>query len=96
MLKKYSVEYSLQFRKHAQTERHIFYTDDPLTCEAFLQELLERGMTIHLIRHDGAEIARPDFDRMVKVAASAIAARLICTSLNIKAEEEHHRFGFAS
>lgn len=36
------------------------------------------------------------FDRMVKVAAAGIASRLICTSLNIKSEEERYRFGFAA
>jgi hypothetical protein len=96
MLKKYSIEYSLRFRKHSPPEHHIFYTDDPTTAETFLQELLEKGMGIHAIRHDGADLPRVDFDRMVKIAASAVASRLICDSLHIKADEERHRFGFAA
>ena len=32
----------------------------------------------------------------VEVAAAEVASRLICTSLNIKAEEERYRFGFAA
>jgi uncharacterized protein YabE (DUF348 family) len=96
MLKKYTIEYSLQFRKHATAERHTFYTDDPLVCESFLQQLLERGMGIHVIRHDGVELAQADFDRMVKVAASTIAGRLVATSLNLKNDEVNHRFGFTA
>jgi hypothetical protein len=96
MLKKYSIEYSLQFRKHNPPEHHVFYTDDPVTWEGFVQELLEKGMGIHAIRHDGAELPAVDFDRIVRVAAAAIASRLICTSLHIKPEEERHRFGFAA
>jgi hypothetical protein len=96
MLKKYSIEYSLQIRKHHPPEHHVFYTDDPLTCESFLQDLLERGMGIHSIRHDSAELPRAEFDRMIKVAAAAVASRLICTSLHIKPDEERHRFGYAA
>lgn len=95
MLKKYSVEYSLQFRKHSPPEHHFYYTDDPVACEDFVQELLENGMGIHAIKHDGGDLPRVDFDRIVKVAASEIASRRICTSLNIKPEEERYRFGFA-
>lgn len=96
MLKKYSIEYSLQFRKHSPPEHHFHYTDDPVSCEEFVQELLEKGMGIHAIKHDGADLPRVDFDRIVKVAAAEIAARRICTSLNIKPDEERYRFGFAS
>ena len=96
MLKKYSIEYSLRFRQHSPPQHHIFYTDDPLTCEGFVQELLEGGMGIHVIRHDGAELQRAEFDRIVKVAASAAAAKLICETQHIKPEEEHYRFGFAA
>ncbi|HEY0945825.1 MAG TPA: hypothetical protein VGD81_11180 [Opitutaceae bacterium] len=95
MLKKYSVEYSLQFRKHSPPEHHFYYTDDPVACEDFVQELLEKGMGIHAIKHDGIDLPRVDFDRIVKVAASEGASRRICTSLNIKPEEERYRFGFA-
>jgi hypothetical protein len=96
MLKKYSVEYSLQFRKHSPPEHHFYYTDDPLACEEFVQELLELGMGIHAVRHDGADLPPNEFDRVVKVAAAAIASRRICASLNIKPEEERYRFGFAA
>ncbi len=96
MLKKYTVEYSLQFRKHHPPERHQYYTDDPVACEEFIQELLQRGMGLHAIRRDGADLPRPDFDRLVKVAAAALASRLICTSLHLKPEEERHRFGFTA
>lgn len=96
MLTKYSIEYSLCFRRHSPPEHHHFYTDDPIACEEFIQDLLERGMGIHAIKHEGVDLPPHDFDRMVKVAASGLAARHICTSLHIKPEEERHRFGFSS
>ena len=96
MLKKYSVEYSLQLRKHSPPEHHTFYTDDPLTCEAYVQELLDHGMGIHAIFHDGVALPAHEFDRIVKVAANALASQRICASLNIKPEEERFRFGFAA
>lgn len=96
MLSKYAVEYSVAFRRHSPPQHHIYYTDDPVACEEFVQELLERGMGIHAIRHEGADLPRPEFDRIVKVAASALAAKHVCTSLHIKPEEERHRFGFSA
>lgn len=96
MLKNYTIEYSLQFRKHSPPERHQYFTDDPVACEEFVEELLERGMGLHSIKHDGVELAKPEFDRIVKIAASEAASKLICRSLNIKTEEERFRFGFAA
>ncbi len=96
MLKKYSVEYSVRLQRHLLPEHHFYNTDDPVACEVFVQDLLEQGMGIHAIRHEGADLPRPDFDRIVKLAASGIASSRICTSLNIKPEEEHFRFGFAA
>jgi hypothetical protein len=95
MLKKYSVEYSLQFRKHSPPEHHFYYTDDPIACEDFVRELLENGMGIHAIKHDGTDLPQVDFDRIIKVAAAGIASSRICRSLHIKPEEERYRFGFA-
>jgi hypothetical protein len=96
MLKNYTVEYSLAFRKHSPPEHHSFYTDDPLACEGFVQQLLEKRMGIHAIRRDGVELPRNEFDRIVKVAASAVAAEAICASLNLTPEEERYRFGFSA
>lgn len=96
MLKKYCVEYSFRLQKHSSPARYEYFTDDPVACEEFVENLLEHGMGIHTIRHDGGELPKNEFDRIVKVAASAVASKLICTSLNIKPEEEHYRFGFAA
>ncbi len=96
MNNKYSVEYSLHFRKHSPSEHQVYFTDDPVACEEFLQSLLEKGMGLHAIRHDGVDLPKTEFDRMVKLAAAEVASRLICTSLHIKPEEERYRFGFAA
>ena len=94
MLPKYTVEYHLKLRKHDHVSH--YGTDDPLACEEFLVDLLERGAKIVAIKHDGLDLSQHDFDKMVKTAACIMAAKRICTSLGIDAEEEKYRFGLAA
>ena len=94
MIPKYTIEYSTPFRRHAQPSHHS--TDDPVACEEFVEELLERGFRIQSIRHEGLELAKPEFDRVIKTAAGMLASKHICASLNIKPDEERFRFGFTA
>jgi hypothetical protein len=94
MIPKYTVEYAATFRKHAQPGHYS--TDDPVTCEEFIEELLDRGFAIHAIKHEGVELQKPEFDKLVRDAANVLASRKICASLGIKPEEERFRFGFAA
>ena len=94
MIPKYTVEYSPRFRGHARTNH--FSTDDPVSCEQFLEELLERGYSILGILHEGVALSAHEFDRMVKNAAAMLASKRVCVSLGIKPEEERFRFGFAA
>ena len=94
MIPKYIIEYTAQFKKHAQPNHHS--TDDPVACEEFVEELLERGFAIRAIKHEGLELPKNEFDRMVKTAAGMLASKRICASLGIKAEEEKYRFGFTA
>jgi hypothetical protein len=94
MMPRYTVEYATQFKKHSQGQHYA--SDDPVACEEFLAELLERGFQIKTIRHEGLEVSKQDFDKMIKTAAGMLAARSICASLGISTEEEHHRFGFTA
>lgn len=94
MIPKYTIEYSTQFRKHAQPSHYS--TDDPVACEEFVEELLERGFSIRAIKHDGLDLSQHDFDRLVKNAAGMLASKHLCASLGIKAEEEKYRFGFTA
>jgi hypothetical protein len=94
MLPKYSIEYTAQFGRQAQT--YHYSGDDPVACEEFLMELLERGFRIKIIRREGLELPPADFDKLIKTAAAMLAARSICKSLGITTEEEHHRFGFTA
>lgn len=96
MLKPYSVEYSLQFRKHSPPEHHQYFADDVVAVESVVQELLARGMGLHAIKHEGADVPRIEFDRIVKIAANEVAAKLVCATLHIKVDEERQRFGFAA
>jgi hypothetical protein len=94
MLPKYTVEYQIQFRRHAQMNHYS--TDDPVACEEFLVELLERGFQIRDIKHEGASLSKHDFDKMLKTCAGMLASKHLCASLNMKPEEERFRFGFAA
>ena len=93
MLPKYTVEFTAQFKKHAQMNHYS--TDDPVACEEFVEELLERGFVVRAIKHEGVELPKKDSDRIVKTAAGMLASKRICASLGIKPEEEKFRFGFA-
>ena len=91
---KYNIEYSLRFKREAASYHH--YTDDPVACTEFLLELLEHNMQIKAIRHEGLDLPSADFDKMIKTAAGMLAAKAICTALNLSPEEEHYRFGFTA
>ena len=94
MLPKYNIEYTTRFGNHSQTSHYA--TDDPVACEEFVSELLEAGCLLRAIRHDGVDLPKPEFDRIVKTAGGMLASRHICAALGIKPEEEHFRFGFAA
>jgi hypothetical protein len=94
MIPKYTVEYGANFRKHAFAQHYS--TDDPVSCEEFVEELLERGFAVKSIKHEGVDLPKVDFDRIVRDAANLMASRKICASLGIKPEEERFRFGFAA
>lgn len=94
MLKKFAIDYVL-FPDHSRdvlTHR----TDDPVEAEDFLSQLLAAGAYIAGIRHEATELAPAQFDRMVKVAAEAVMARLLKTSLGLDSAAIRHRFGFAA
>jgi len=94
MIPKYCVEYTV---RSGRAGRALHYsTDDPVACEEFLVDLLERSRKIRAIKHDGVDMPRPEFDRLVRTAGGMLAARRVCAALDIKPEEEHFRFGFVS
>ena len=94
MLAKYKVEYAIPFHGHDQP--HHYLTDDPVACEGFIAQLLERGFKIKEVMREGAALPKADFDRFIKTAAGILATNLICRSLGIDRAEAHHRFGIPS
>lgn len=94
MLPKYKIQFGTRFSKHGVTSHYT--TDDPVACEEFLEELLDRGFAISSIEHEGVDLPKADFDRMIKNAAAMMASKRVCASLGIKPEEERFRFGFAA
>jgi hypothetical protein len=91
MIAKYKIEYGIKFHGHAQN--HHYLTNDPVACEQFLSELLERGFQIGGIYHEGVELPKNESDRMIKTAAGMLETRHICASLGIDTVEARHRFG---
>jgi len=91
MLAKYRVDYGIKF--HGHTQQHHYLTDDPVACEQFLSELLERGFTFNSVTHEGVELPRHEADKMIKTAAGMLETRHICAALGIDTIEAHHRFG---
>ncbi len=91
MLAKYNIEYAFPLHKGEQPQHHL--TDDPVACEEFLSELLERGLRIKSVMHQGVALPGVEFDKMIKTAAGMLATRHICHSLGIDTVEAHHRFG---
>lgn len=91
MIAKYKINYSVPFAKHS--EAHHYLTDDPVVCEEFLAELLDRRFKIESVFHDGIELGQADLDRMLKTAAGLLAAAHLCRSLGVDRLTAHKRFG---
>ena len=94
MLPKYKIEYGIKVRDHVISNHHE--TEDPVSCQQFLVELLKHGFKIRDVKHDGVSLSKVDFNRLIKNAANMMAAEQICASLDLKPEEERFRFGFAA
>lgn len=95
MIPKYTIDYSVSLRKHPHGIAH-YETDDPVTCEEVVSDLLEQGFCIRSIKHEGVNLPPVEFDKILKGAANLLASRKICDSLGIAPEEERFRFGFAA
>jgi hypothetical protein len=91
MFPKYKVTFDVDPHGHA-TPSH-FTTDDPVTCQEFLADLLERKVHIRGILHDGVALEGRAFDGMIHAALQQVASRHVCASVRISADEAHARFG---
>lgn len=96
MIAKYHIEYSFDIGGHRNGHAHDFQTDDPVACEEFLVTLLERGIRINGIKHEGVPLEQTEFDLLVKNAATALAAKHVARSLGLNSEQVHYRFGLAA
>lgn len=94
MLHKFAIDYVI-FPRHSERMR-TYLTDDPIEAEEFLMHLLLAHAQIHAIRHEGALLTGPQFDRMLKIAAERIASDLLRESLELDAPDIKRRFGFAA
>lgn len=94
MIAKFDIDYIThpQHNKTVRTHR----TDDPVAAEDFLIGLLAIGSRVAAIKHEGIELARPEADRMVSIAAQRLASQMVGISLGLDAAEVKHRFGFAA
>lgn len=93
MLAKYTIQYTIFPQHNKRVESH--YTDDPVEAEDFLMYLLAGGARILAIKHEGADFDQAQSDRMLRVAAGRLAARMLGESLQLDAPAVKHRFTFA-
>ena len=91
MLSKYSVDFTISFRRH-QTAHH-YRTDDPVALEEFIVELLERGHRVEAVSREGIPLPQHESDKILKTAATLLAAKHLLVSLGIDEAEARHRFG---
>ena len=91
MIPKYSVEYSKNLGRHPMTTH--FGTDDPVSCEEFLAELLERRWPILCLKHDGFPLPCHESDRLIRNAAGMMCSRHLQSSLRVDSEQARARFG---
>jgi hypothetical protein len=94
MLPKYKVTYDID--PHGRMPASHFTTDDPVTCESFLTDLLDRRLHIREISHEGVALPPKQFDEMIRSAVLQLASHHVCTSLKISSDDAHVRFGLPS
>jgi hypothetical protein len=94
MLAKFDIEYVIHPQHNQRLDIHR--TDDPVEAEDFLMNLLIVGARINAIKHEGIVLEAGQADRMLRVAAARLAARLLGRSLDLDSVEVKHRFGFAA
>ncbi len=92
MLAKFDIEFVIhpQHNKRVDTYR----TDDPVTAEDFLMNLLAGGAHIVAIKHEGVAMDQVQSDRMLQVAAGRLASLMLSISLRLDPADVRHRFGF--
>jgi hypothetical protein len=83
--------FNVYFHENTRTHR----TDDTIEAEEFLMQLITIGARILAIKHEGVDLSRPQFDRMLKVASERLASVRLQETLGIDAAETKHRFGFS-
>lgn len=94
MLPKYKVTYDID--PHGKMPASHFTTDDPVACETFLTDLLDRRLHIREIAHEGVALPPKQFDGMIRSAVLQLASHHVCTSLKISSDDAHVRFGLPS
>ena len=94
MLHKFAIEYTRHPRSNEPSGTHR--TDDPVEAEEYLMQLLHARSRILSIKHEGIEVPRAQFDRMLKVAGERLISESLCHALDIDTAEVRHRFGFAA
>lgn len=94
MLSKYKVTYDID--PHGKMPASHFITDDPIACETFLTDLLDRKLHIREIAHEGVALPPKQSDEMLRSAVLQLASHHVCASLKISSDEAHVRFGLPS
>lgn len=94
MLHKFTIEFTRH--PHSTEPAGTHRTDDPIEAEEYLMQLLHARSRILSIKHEGVELPRPQFDRMLKVATERLSSEMLAHALDIDTAEVRHRFGLAA
>jgi hypothetical protein len=94
MLHKFTIEYARHPRSQEPAGTHR--TNDPVEAEEYLMQLLLARSRILAIKHEGVEIPRAQFDRMLKVASERLVSELLGHALDIDTAAVRHRFHIAA
>ena len=94
MIATFTIEYTSFPQHNKRVESH--HAGDAVEAEDFLMQLLSIGARISGILHEGVKLDDTQCDRMCRVAAERLAARLLSTSLGLDYAAVKHRFGFSA
>jgi hypothetical protein len=94
MLIKFTIEYTRH--PHSNEPAGTHRTNDPIEAEEYLMQLMHARSRILSVKHEGVEIPRVQFDRMMKVAGERLVSEMFCHALDIDTAESRHRFGLAA
>lgn len=93
MMAKYDIDYIIHPQHNKRVDSHR--TNDPVEAEDFLTGFLHGGARILEVKREGIPLKTVQRDRMLRIAAERLTARLLSAALDADYAAVKRRFGFA-